>query len=193
MEPRKGSTLCLLSLFSAWMEPLWAPFGAGGVGSALLPAAPLPPLVFQRAGFEFLEELSCANPSASPSGASAPQPLAWHSSSALDDPGGDGTSETWPEGTQRVGAEHSRVAELPPPPHLLGRSGPGCSRDRDSEVVADGRTAMWNHPAMGRARGLARRRRKSSRPCCPRQMVEVRESPTLLSSLPLSQGFARYG
>lgn len=207
MEPTKGITLCLRSLFSAWMEPLWGPFAAGGVGSALFsgkahPAAPFHRPCSNVLALELLEELTCANP---PGPCSVP---VWHCvvtllcsprpgtcSSTLDDPGRDGTSETWPEGTHRVGAErrqHSGVAELSLP-HLLGRSGPGCSSDRDTKVVADGRMAAQHHPPVGRARGLARRRWKGSSPCCPRRVVEVRESPTLLSSLPLSQGFARYG
>lgn len=43
---------CLHSLLSAWMEPLWSPFGVGGVDPALLSgkARPVTPSVFQRAG-----------------------------------------------------------------------------------------------------------------------------------------------
>lgn len=149
---------------------------------------------------ELLEELTCANP---PGPCSVPVWLCvvtlphspWLSMccSTLDDPIGTGPRRHGQRGP--TGAEcwqHSGVAELPLP-HLLRRSGPGCSSDRDTKVVADGRTGARHHPPVGRARGLAQRRRKGPCPCCPRRVVEVRESPTLLSSLPLSQGFARYG
>lgn len=70
----------------------------------------------------------------------------------------------------------------------LGQPSPGCSRDRVGEVVADGRMAARHHPPVGRACADSRGEDgKVAYPCSSRRVVDMRESPTLLSSLPLSQ------
>ena len=75
----------------------------------------------------------------------------------------------------------------------LGQLHPGCSSDRDPEVVADGRVAARRHPPVGRAHGLVE---KMERLLIPVLQDALLMCGSLLPCFPLSlslRAFARYG